>query len=305
MKVHYFLESKADRKKSILTVGNFDGIHLGHQALIRQIVNEAKTDGSDAVIITFLNHPAQVIRPHHCPLRITTNEQRIELFNELGVDELYLLEFTESFAEQTTWQFLETLSKSMIIHKIILGHDAAIGKHREGDFLHLSKLGKEHGFTVEEFGAITEHGKVVSSTLVRKAIQSGELDVAHEYLGRPYSIYGKVMRGKGRGKTIGFPTANLDVKGLCLPPQGVYAVKVKIGAEVFQGIANLGNAPTLYSGEEVKLEVHVFDYSKDLYDSPIEVIFGQFIRPEIKFPTVAALKQQIAKDIIVCAALLH
>ena len=298
MKIHYSLESQANRKKSDITVGNFDGIHLGHQALIAKIVAEARLADAEAVIITFVNHPAQVIRPHHCPLRITSNAQRIELFSKLGVGTLYLLEFSESFAGQTTRHFLENLTHSMVISKIVLGYDAAIGKNREGDFLHLSKLGKELHFTVEEFAPISEENAVVSSTLIRQAISLGDLEAAHKYLGRPYSVYGNVVAGQGRGKTIGFPTANLDVEGLCLPPEGVYAVTVKVGGHIHKGIANLGKAPTVSTKGEVRLEVHLFDYDGNLYDYPLEVIFGRFIRSEIKFENVEALKKQIALDIV-------
>ncbi len=297
MKIHYSLEPKADRKNSILTVGNFDGIHLGHQAMIKQIVKEAHQLHARSTIITFINHPAQVIRPHQCPLRITSNEQRIHLFKSLGLDDLYLLEFSEAFAGQTTLQFLEKLSETIIIKKIILGHDAAIGKSREGDLPHLIKLGKQLHFEVEDFPAISKESRVVSSTLVRQAINAGDFRLVSNYLGRPYSIYGKVIRGEGKGTTIGFPTANLNVNGLCLPPQGVYAVRVKVGEELFFGIANLGKAPTIKNSKDVKLEAHLFDYHENLYNTSIEVIFGEFIRPEIKFPSVEALKNQIKADI--------
>lgn len=300
MKVFYTLQKRMpkDRKPTVLTVGNFDGIHLGHQKMIKKIVQEAKKHSHQSAIITFVNHPAQVIRPHKCPLRITPNDFRIQLFEALGIDELYILEFSTEFSGQSTSHFLEHLSESLKIERILMGHDAAIGKNREGDFPHMKKLGESLHFIVDEFPPVLYNEEIVSSTRVRKAIAEGDFSLARHLLGRPYSIYGKVVTGKGRGKTIGFPTANMDVTGLCLPPLGVYAVDVKIGKESYRGIANLGYAPTLKNSDHVSLEVHLFDFQQSLYDQSIEVVFKKFIRPEMKFSSVEALIEQIQKDVL-------
>jgi riboflavin kinase/FMN adenylyltransferase len=301
MNVFYSLQKRKpqDRKKTFLTVGNFDGLHLGHQALIKKMVAEAKRASAHSAVITFVNHPAQVIRPQHCPLRITPNAQRIRLFEALGVDELYMLEFSTEFSGQTTVDFLNHLSESLHINKILMGHDAAIGKNREGDFAHMVRLGEKLHFTVEEFPAVAEDGKIVSSTLIRKAIAEGNLGAASHLLGRAYSIEGKVVPGEGNGKQIGFPTANIDVSGLCVPPVGVYGVSVRIDGEgkLHKGIANLGCAPTVKNFASLLLEVHLFDWNKSLYYQTIEVIFERFLRPEMKFPSVEALVEQIKKDI--------
>lgn len=302
MNVFYSLQKKKlqDRKKTILTVGNFDGLHLGHQALIKKMVAEARRASMHSAVITFVNHPAQVIRPQHCPLRITPNAQRIHLFEALGVDELYMLEFSTEFSGQTTLDFVNHLSESLHINKILMGHDAAIGKNREGDFAHMKRLGEKFHFDVEEFPAVIEDGKIVSSTLIRKAIAEGNLDFASHLLGRAYSIEGKVIPGEGNGKQIGFPTANIEVSGLCVPPMGVYGVSVRIGGKLHKGIANLGCAPTVKNFGSLLLEVHLFDWNKSLYYQTIEVIFEKFLRPEIKFPSVEALIEQIRADISKC-----
>ncbi len=299
MNVYYSLQKRKpqDRKNTILTVGNFDGLHLGHQALIRKIVKEAKQDEMQSAVITFVNHPAQVIRPQSCPLRITPNSQRIRLFESLGLDELYMPEFSTEFSGQTTTDFIKHLSESLHISKILMGHDAAIGKNREGDFPHMKKLGEKLNFAVEEFPAVVEEGKIVSSTRIRKAIAEGNLMLAKSLLGRPYSIEGKVVHGDGKGKQIGFPTANIDVAGLCVPPLGVYGVSVRIDEKLYKGIAYLGFAPTVKNFGSLWLEVHIFDWNKSLYYQTIEVIFEQYLRPDQKFPTVEALIEQIHADI--------
>lgn len=299
MNVFYSLQKRKsiDRKHTVLTVGNFDGIHLGHQALVKQIVQDSKALSQHPAIITFVNHPAQVIRPHKCPLKISTNQHRIELFRSLGVEDLYMLEFSTELSGQTTLHFIEHLSESLHISKILMGHDAAIGKNREGDFPHMQMLGAKLQFAVEEFPAVKIDDKIISSTLVREAITQGNFPFVTKLLGRPYSIYGNVISGSGQGAKLGFPTANVDVTGLCLPPQGVYGVTVKIYDHVFQGIANLGIAPTLKNSAKVTLEVHLFDNHQDLYNVPIEVVFDKYIRPEQTFSSLEALKEQIRKDI--------
>lgn len=289
-----------DRKPTVLTVGNFDGLHLGHQALIKKITHDAHKHHLQSAIITFINHPAQVVRPHKCPLKITPNDYRIVLFKSMGIDELYMLEFSTELSGQTTLHFLEHLSESLHINKIVMGHDAAIGKNREGDFAHMVKLGEKLHFDVEEFPAVSFEGQIVSSTLVRKAIAEGDFAMVHRLLGRPYSIYGKVVPGEGRGKQIGFPTANVDVTGLCLPPLGVYRVHVKVEGKIYKGIANLGCAPTVKNFGRVELEVHLLDFHKSIYYQTIEVVFEKHIRPEIKFPSVEALIEQIHVDIKSC-----
>lgn len=302
MNVFYALDKRKpkDRKPTVLTVGNFDGIHLGHQALVHKIIKDSQIHSTHPAIITFLNHPAQVIRPHHCPLKITTNDHRIELFKKLGVEDLYMLEFSTELSGQTTLHFLQHLSETIHITKVLMGHDAAIGKNREGDFAHMKKLGEKLHFDVEEFPAVLFEGKIISSTFVREAIKRGDFALVKHLLGRPYSIYGKVISGEGQGSKIGFPTANIEVSGLCLPPQGVYSVSVIIAEKLFKGIANLGTAPTVKNFGQLMLEVHLFDVGSSLYNSSLEVIFEKFIRPEQKFTSIDALKEQIQKDISSC-----
>lgn len=288
-----------------LSIGNFDGVHLGHQALLQHLVQKAKEQHALSAILTFSNHPSSILRANHNTQLLCTIEHKIRLLEQSSVSRVILLPFTKQFSQQSADAFLQTIKQALSFQTLILGGDAHIGKNREGDRLTVTALAKTLGFNVEYFPDFNKNGQRISSSLIRSCIQKGELKQAESLLGRPYSIYGRILKGNGRGSTLGFPTANLDVGGLCLPPFGVYAVSLTVSEKKFQGIANLGLAPTVRQTSAPLLEVHLFDRSIDLYDQTVDVHFYHFIRQEKRFDTLADLKKQITDDVIKAKQIHH
>lgn len=282
-------------KPVILTIGNFDGMHLGHQSVLSKMHKVAKTDSLPTCAITFSNHPSEILRPSNPISLLCTLPHRIKLLGEQGIDSIVLLPFTPELAKQSAAEFIEKIHAHIPFSHLILGHDAAIGKDRQGDRGTMHQLGKEHGFNVDYVEGYSNGGTPVSSSRIRTLLSEGNLSKVEELLGRSYSIYGKVLPGLGKGKHLGFPTANLDVAGLCCPPFGVYAVTVKRAASIVSGIANLGIAPTVRN--KPLLEVHLFTQEDDFYEQEIEVLFHAFVRPEKRFNSLDELKNQIQADI--------
>jgi riboflavin kinase/FMN adenylyltransferase len=272
-------------------------MHLGHQMLLKKLASEAKKENKASVVISYTNHPAEVLRPQTPICRICTLEQKTQLIEKLNIDLLVLLTFDKEFAAQSAEEFLTKLQTSIPYSQLILGWDATLGKDREGSKDTVKKLATQYHFKVDYLDQLLTDQKPVSSTEIRKNLAQGHLKEIEHLLGRKYSILSKVFKGEGKGKKLGFPTANLDVRGLCLPPLGVYAVDALIDGKSYKAIANLGVAPTMRQDSTPILEVHVFDFEKDLYDQSIEVIFKSFIRPEKKFTGPDELRAQIAKDI--------
>lgn len=282
-------EIPASTNSLAITLGNFDGVHLGHQALIKRL----KEVGSRALVITFSNHPNEIL--HKAPITyLTTLPHRLALLQRLGVEELLLMPFTELFAKQTAKEFLLSLKSSLSFNALVLGHDARIGSDRNKD---LSNLSRELSFTLEYLSPVRVQQKIVSSSEIRKCIQRGNLEETRELLGRPYSIFASVQHGQGKGEALGFQTANLPVEDLTLPPFGVYAVKVAFQQTVYPAVANLGYAPTLHQNRPACLEVHLIDTRLNLYDQEIEVYFHHFIRAERRFNNSVELKAQIENDV--------
>ena len=284
-------------KPVILTIGNFDGVHLGHHALLSHLKKIAKERGALAAALTYSNHPSCVLNPARATPLLCTIPHKIKLLEEEQLAITVLVPFTNEFARQSADTFLRRLKSTVNLDLLILGSDAHIGKDREGDQSTVSKLAQELGFSVEYFSDYLCRGERISSSRIRNELISGQLETASELLGRPYSIYSTVVKGNGKGTTIGFPTANIDVKNLCLPPQGVYVVTLKHDDTLFNGIANLGVAPTLRDSATPVLEVHLFDVQHHLYGETVEVIFHKYLRPERKFDSVTDLSAQIALDI--------
>lgn len=284
-------------KPVVLSIGNFDGMHLGHKAVLEAAKKVAEEKNEKLAVITFSNHPSEVLRPHDKTALICTPEQRIRLLEQSGVDFLLLLQFTKEFSEQSPEAFLNKIYATIPFSDLVLGHDATLGKNREGDKDRVITHMKQHGVNVHYVEPLQIEGVVVSSSKIRKLIQSGELTAAEKLLGRKYSIYASVVKGKGVGSPLGYPTANIAVEGLCLPPLGVYAVKLFYEGKSFQGVANLGVAPTVRKDSTPILEVHLYDDQLDLYGKMIEVQFYSFLRAEQRFPNLDALKQQISRDV--------
>lgn len=281
----------------ILTIGNFDGVHQGHQFILQNMKRLAGPQGHVSVI-TFSNHPSEILRPNHPTLLLSTLSHKIKLLEQLGINSLLILPFTSEIAEQTAEHFVKTLRRTIPFSYLMLGHDATLGKNRQGNKETMSALAQQLGFEVHYAEEYRQKGFPVSSTEVRKHIQQGHLDEAHRLLGRPYSIYSIIESGAGKGREIGYPTLNLATKGLCLPPFGVYTVTIRDHHHTFQGIANLGKAPTIKNSQEPVLEVHILSsFNQTLDRAEIEVIFHQFLREEKRFDSVESLQKQIQSDV--------
>ncbi len=281
----------------ILTIGNYDGVHLGHQTIINRVLKLAHIHNTQAVLITFDNHPVKVLRPETTIFQLCTLSHKTELLKSQGIDILLLFHFTLQFSKQTAHSFLRKIYDLIPFSHLVLGPDATIGKEKEGNRCKVTEIAKEMNFTVEYLPPLKIDEEKVSSSVIRRAVQQGNLALAEQMLGRPFSILTEVISGQGNGRRIGYPTANLSVQDLCLPPFGVWAVTIKHEGIIHSGIANLGFAPTLRSDKKPLLEVHLFDKEKLLYGEHIEIIFTKFIRPEIQFNSLETLKAQIKEDI--------
>lgn len=289
MKVFHSFKDLPPSPSTAVTIGNFDGVHLGHQALLKRL-NEV---ASHKVVLTFSNHPNEIL--HHAPISyLTTLPHRLALLEALGVSDVILIPFTEHFSKQTAKEFLTHLKEELPFSHLILGHDAVIGSDRQKD---LSLLSRQLSFTLEYLKPVQVEDIIVSSSEIRKHIQQGKLSETCLFLGRPYSIYATVQQGEGKGAALGFHTANLPVNELALPPLGVYAVHVIHQEKTYPAVANLGHAPTLHHNRPIILEVHLLNTNQPLYGQAIEVCFRHFIRLEQCFANPEQLKTQITKDI--------
>lgn len=276
-----------------LALGVFDGIHAGHQEVIGRAVCAAKKDGGNAFVVTFSPHPIRVIAPGKAPKSLlATLDEKAAVVKSLGIDGLLVVRFDKDFAEMSAGDFIRKLTAGNVA-SIAVGEDWRFGRKRLGDVVMLRQFGAEFGFKLEAVPPVMWDGERISSTRIRQAIRDGNFDAAENMLGRPYEVTGTVIEGRKLGRQIGFPTANLSPGDLQIPQDGVWAVTVD-GAR--KGIANLGMRPTV-CGTEKLLEVHLFDFSGDLYGRNLRVRFDRFIRPEKKFSSVVELKAQIAKDV--------
>ncbi len=280
----------------VLTIGNFDGMHRGHCAVLKRAQELAGKEG-EIIVLTFRNHPSEVLRPEHPTQLLCTLAHKLHLLQRFGVRKVLLLSFTRHLAQHSAASFIKQIRQFIPFSYLVLGHDATLGRDRQGNRATMQELGDQWGFNVFYQDEYRFEGHPVSSTRIREAVQRGDFDQVEQLLDRPYSIYAPVSQGEGKGKLIGFPTANLDVTGLCLPPFGVYTVAVLQNSHSMPGIANIGVAPTLRMDTPPLLEVHLFDQEQDLYGQYLEVIFKQFLRPEQKFQNMEQLHQQIKRDI--------
>lgn len=285
------------KKKMALAIGTFDGVHKGHQAIIQNIIDVAKKRDSYSAIVTYENHPSRILRPDNPVLSICTLTHKIELLEQTQLDYIILYNFDQNFASQTASQFLSNLMEISPFEYLNMGYDGKIGKNRTGDMQHLSDLSKKLCFDLAYTSAYPANEMPISSTHIRNYIREGNLKKAAELLGRPYSIKGYVVAGKGIGEKIGFPTANIVIRDLETPPQGVWAVEAILENKPLRAVANLGVAPTLHRERDIFLEVHIPDKNIDLYGKKLEVVFHQFLRPELCFQNIDELKQQLQQDI--------
>lgn len=299
MKIIHDLHSLPEEfKNAYVTIGNFDGVHLGHKPLFEMLIQEARKDNRKALVITFHPHPKAVLHPEIRPFYlITTIEEKISLLEKTGIDGLILLPFSTAFAQITAEEFIrEILWSTLQIKKIFIGHDYTFGKNKGGNEALLREMGKELGFEVISIDAVVLDGDVVSSTRLRHAILEGDVKLSAKLLGRPYNISGVVVRGKNRGATLGFPTANVKPDKELLPENGVYAVIIEIDGARHPGVLNIGYNPT-FSGGDLSVEVFIINFDKRIYGKKLNILFIERIRNEKRFETPEKLVAQIKKDI--------
>ncbi|MCK9782542.1 MULTISPECIES: bifunctional riboflavin kinase/FAD synthetase [Enterobacterales] len=283
----------------VLTIGNFDGVHRGHQALLKHLKQEASQRGLPTVVMTFEPQPLEFFLPEKAPARLTRLRDKIKYLAECGIDYLLCVKFDKQFAAQTPEEFVSSLLVNKLGVKFLaIGDDFRFGKNREGDFHFLQQAGARYGFEVANTESYCDKGLRISSTAVREALLNDDLVLAESLLGHPYSICGRVIHGNELGRTIGFPTANIPMKRLVAPVKGVYAVDVYLSdnQSPLPGVANIGSRPTV-KGKGVQLEVHLIDVNMDLYGRRIDVVLRKKLRNEQRFASLDALKQQIADDV--------
>ncbi len=293
--------------RSVVAVGVFDGVHLGHQRLLHQLLEMSSAHGCMPTVITFANHPDQLLHGQAPPLLVSV-PHRLRLLRRAGVQRLVLLTFEPRLQNMPAREFAKRiLGRSLRARGLLLGYDSALGKDREGTPQRFAELGAELGFEVQAGTPFLVDGQPVSSTAIRAAIARGDLGTAHRFLGRYPGALGTVVKRDARGRQIGFPTANVVPHAAVMPPHGVYAVEAILDGIVYPAVANLGNRPTFAGAATAGavLEVHLLNFEGDLYGRELEVTFRQFLRPEQKFADVAALREQIARDAAAARACLH
>ena len=298
--IHAANELKPAGRKVCLAIGFFDGVHLGHQQIIRQTITDARQHEAIALVITFDQHPNTVVAPNRVPPLIYSLPRKLRAIESLGADTLLLIHFDKAFSEQTGEGFIRGVARDLgHVQSLCVGANFVFGHKRSGNVDLLRRLGAELKFVVHGMAAVSLDGRAVSSTRIREAIRAGDLDGVSQMLGRAYSLTGTVVRGDGLGHQLGFPTANLDAAGLALPPHGVYAVHAETGGKTYRAVLNIGLRPTLQNpNPQLRVEAHLMDFGGELYGQELEVAFVDKLRGETKFPSLAELRQQIARDIL-------
>ena len=285
-------------RKVCLAIGVFDGVHLGHQQIIRQTVSDARQHDAVALVVTFDKHPNAIVAPGKVPPQIFSRSQKLHAIESLGADAVLEIPFDKTFSEKSGEIFIRELARDLgKIFSICVGADFVFGHQRSGNVALLKKLGVEIGFQVHGHAAVALDGETVSSTRIREAIRSENLDAASQMLGRPYALCGRVVEGDRLGRQLGFPTANLDVPNLILPPNGVYAASTKLNGKNFRVALNIGMRPTVAAQPQLRVEAHLLDFGGDLYGAELELELGEKIRAEKKFGSPAELREQIARDV--------
>jgi len=296
MKVTKDLKNAISSRPSILTLGTFDGVHKGHRKIISNLKSEAKRNNLRSIILTFFPHPRNIVSSEIIK-SISTIDEKIKIFSDLGIDELIIQKFDKSFASMDAKEFIELLVNNLKIKKIIVGYNHRFGKNRSADINVLKDFSLKYDFEVLEIKAFEVENIKISSTKIRDAIQQGNIKLCNNYLGYNFNINGDVVKGKSIGKSLGFPTANIKIveEYKIMPKNGVYLVRCFFEKEKLYGMMNIGFNPTFGSNDKT-LEVNIFDFDKDLYGETIRIEFLNFIREEIKFENVELLQNQLIKD---------
>jgi riboflavin kinase/FMN adenylyltransferase len=283
----------------VLTIGTFDGVHQGHKSILQSVVQEAKAIDGTSILITFDPHPRKLIFPNESLKLLSTLEERLALVGEAGIDVTVVVPFTQQFAAQSAQDYIQDfLLRLFEPQLIVIGYDHHFGHDRTGDIHMLARYAADHHFEVKEISAQLIADAAVSSTQVRKALLAGAVDVAAAMLGKPYHINGKVVQGAQRGRTIGYPTANIQLPDAdkLIPQMGVYAVQVYMNQLHYKGMLNLGVNPTVSDTQDLKIEVHIFDFAQEVYGAEMDIYFVARIRDEMKFTSLDELKMQLALD---------
>jgi riboflavin kinase / FMN adenylyltransferase len=287
-----------DTQTVAVTIGNFDGVHLGHQAMLNELRAAAQTHGLKTAVVIFEPHPREYFTPQQAPARLTSLREKLELFSTMGVDRVHVCRFNAQFAQKTATEFIAALDEKLHAKFVLIGDDFRFGSGRTGDFALVEKIGATRGFEVRSIRSVLHDGVRISSTAIREALAAGRKRMAREYLGRPYSISGRVFHGDGMGRKLGYPTANVQMKHNLPPLKGVYVVLVHAeGLGVLQGVASLGVRPTLKQEARYVLEVHMFEFKQQIYGKHLRVEFLQKLRDEQKFNGLDELTRQIALDV--------
>ena len=298
MKIFHSIKDFSSPKKTILTLGTFDGVHIGHKKILEKVIQNTQDEKYESLVLTFFPHPRMILQERSEIKLLNTMSEKILLLEQLGIQNLVIHPFDETFSRLTAEDFVRTvLVEQFKIHKIIIGYDHRFGRNRTADINNLIEFGEKYGFEVEQISAQEINAISVSSTKIRNAIQEGEMLLANKYLGYHYFLTGTVIKGKQLGRTIGFPTANLKIEEdyKLIPSKGVYIVSSEINNQTVFGMMNIGNNPTV-GNETLSVEIHYLNFEGDLYDQKITVAIYQRIRNEEKFDSLSLLKEQIEKD---------
>jgi len=305
VRIYHHISELSNLTNSIVTIGTFDGVHLGHQQIIKRLVELKKKQGGEIVLFTFAPHPRKVLFPEQSDLKlITTTQEKCELLQQFGVDHVLVYPFTKAFSQMQAQDYIsDIIAKGLKTKTLVIGYDHRFGSNREGNIETLKQFASTHQFNVEEIPAQEINQLNISSTRIRKAIDEGDVKTANEFLGYSFFVTGTVIKGKQLGRTIGYPTANIFIEDTdkLIPKIGVYAVNVILDGITYKGMLNVGTNPTTDADTKIKIEVNIFDFDKDIYGETLKVEFVKWIRNEEKFANLDELKQALANDKIACA----
>lgn len=300
MRIFNNISETKELTNTIVTIGTFDGVHLGHQKIINRLLELKKQYGGETLLFTFDPHPRKVLFPNQNDLKlITTTEEKCDLLKQFGIDNVLVFPFTKEFSQMSASDYISNIiSEKLKTKTLVIGYDHHFGTNREGNINTLKQVCEKYNFTVEEISAQEIDQLNVSSTRIRKAIEDGNIEIANRFLGYTFFIKGQVVKGKQLGRTIGYPTANVQINDIdkIKPKTGVYAVKVILNNKGYFGMLNIGFNPTTDSDKLQKIEVNIFDFDEDIYGQTIKIEFVKHLRNEVKFANLDELKQQLGKD---------
>jgi len=301
VKVYTDINNIGEIKKPFVTTGTFDGVHFGHRVILNRLIKQAKAEGGESVLLTFYPHPRMILYPEDKSLKLLTSQpEKIKLLEKLGVEHLIIIPFTIDFSRMKALEFVRNILVNKIgVHKLIIGYDHQFGRNREGSLKELEEYAPLYNFEIEEIPAQDIDEVKISSTKIRKALANGDIKTADEYLGYEYPISGEVITGNKIGRSIGFPTANIQYNNhyKLIPANGVYAVEVGYKGDLFKGMMNIGRRPTINNQDAgMTMEVHIFDFDQDIYNKVITVLMRKRIRDEVKFKNLDKLRIQLIKD---------